>query len=147
MNDFVKRISTGLISGLVAGMLIIGMGGRLAMRIIALLGGQQGGFSWGGTLDVVAFGLITGAISGVIYGMIEKYGFSTKLLNGGLYGILLFVALLVLPIEGKGAAKAFPDLQLSIYLIFGVTLIVYGIILAYAYKRCLRLVTKSNPNR
>lgn len=135
MNLLIKRMANGLVSGLVAGILIVGIGGRLAMRFIALLDGRQGGFSWGGTLDVLVFGLITGGISGCFYGIVEKYIFSNTLLNGVVYGILLFLALLILPISGKGAAKGFPDRQMEIYLIFGVVLVLYGILLAFTFRR------------
>lgn len=134
-NDFKKRISIGLVTGAVVGALIIGIGGRLAMRVIALMAGRQGGFSWGGTFDVITLGLLIGLFSGVVYGFVEKKGFSNYVLNGCLYGTLLFVVLLILPIDGKGAAKGFPEMQTEIYLIFALLLIIYGIGLASLFRR------------
>ena len=131
-------MANGLVAGLVAGILMIGIGGRLAMRFIALLDGRAGGFSWSGTLDIIAFGLITGVISGAFYGMVEKYMFSNKLLKGFAFGLLLYLVLLVLPLSGKGAAKGFPERQMEIYLIFGLVLVLYGILLAFTFKRYLK---------
>lgn len=138
MDKLLKRIFFGLLAGIIAGTLIIGIMGRLAMRVIALMGGLRGGFSWGGTMEVVLLGLIIGAISGAIYALLQYYLFNNKLLTGALYGLLVFAAILLLPIEGKGAAKGFPDLQVPIYLIFGVLLTVYGVLLVFLLEKFVR---------
>lgn len=140
MNNFLKRIGIGLVSGFIGGTVIVGIGGRLAMRSIALLAGRQGGFSWGGTWEVVALGLIIGVLSGIVYAMVEKYGLPNESLNGAIYGIFVFVMLLILPIGGKGAAKGFPDMQPTIYLIFGILLVVYGVLLAFLFKKFMGMV-------
>ncbi|AKA36223.1 hypothetical protein [Flagellimonas lutaonensis] len=138
MSSILKRAFLGFLAGLLAGTLVLGIGGRLAMRGIALMGGLKGGFSWGGTMEVVLLGLIIGAISGTIYGVLSNYLFKNKWSAGGLYGLLAFVAILVLPIEGKGAAKGFPDLQVPISLIFGGLHVVYGVVLAFLFGRMNR---------
>lgn len=130
-----KRIFWGLTSGLLVGTLVIGVGGRIAMRGIAMMGGLKGGFSWGGTLEVVLLGLLIGTISGTIYGLLSNYLFANKWLAGGTYGLLVFIAIVILPIEGKGAAKGFPDLTLEVYLIFGALHLVFGVLLAYLFER------------
>lgn len=139
MNSLKKRLLVGLSAGLVAGTVIIGIGGRIAMRGIAILAGVPGGYSWGGTLDVVAFGLITGIISGVVFGLVEKYAFTNHILTGLLFGVLVFVCLLLLPIDAKGAARGFPELQGEIHLIFGGLLLIYGMALTFIYKWCLKI--------
>jgi len=136
VNDFLRRILIGLVAGLAAGTVIIGIGGRLAMRLITILGGLPGGYSWDGTLEVVMFGLITGIISGVVFGTVERYAFSNRMLTGLVYGALVFGSLVVIPIDAKGAASGFPDLQAAIYLIFGSVLLVYGIALATMFSWC-----------
>lgn len=130
-----KRILIGLSAGLLVGTILIGVGGRFVMRVIALMGGLQGGFSWGGSLEVVLLGLIIGALSGAIYGLLHSYLFSNRWITGTLYGLIVFLAIIVLPIEGKGAAKGFPDLQWAVYLFFGVLHIAYGVVLAFLFDR------------
>ena len=141
LHFFKKRIGIGMGIGFLAGTLILGMGGRLAMRFISIMAGRSGGFSWGGTLDVVLLGLIIGVLSGGVYGFVGKYGFSSVLLNGCLYGLLLFIVVLILPIDGKGAARGFPEMQPAIYFIFATVFVLYGIVLAHFFKKQLN---KSN---
>ena len=84
---------------------------------------------------MVLLGLIIGAISGGIYGLLRKLLFSNTWLSGILLGFLVFIAILVLPIEGKGAARGFPDLKVMIYLIFGVLHLAFGVVLALLFER------------
>ena len=135
LHFFKRNVGIGIVVGLLGGTLILGVGGRLAMRLISIMAGRSGGFSWGGTLDVVLLGLIIGVLSGAIYGFVEKYGFASTLLNGCLYGLLLFVLILILPIEGKGAARGFPEMQPTIYLVFATVFLLYGIVLAHFFRK------------
>lgn len=132
---FLKRLLIGACAGLVSGTFILGIGGRLAMRLIAMLGGLPGGFSWGGSFEVVALGSFIGLLSGAIFGMIEKLGFQKRAYSGLLYGALVFGSIIILPIEGKGAAAGFPKLLLIIYLIFGNLFLLYGWALATLFDR------------
>ena len=71
-------IGVAMLAGLVAGVLVIGLGGRLAMRISGILGGQTaaglltennnvvGEITVGGTL----FLIVSGATYGVLFGML-----------------------------------------------------------------------------
>jgi len=52
--------------GAALGTLILGVGGRLAMRAIALATSGASGFSFGGTLTVVFLGAASGAGAGAI---------------------------------------------------------------------------------
>ncbi len=52
--------------GLGLGALILGLGGRVAMRVIAVATTGTGGFSLGGTGTVVFLGLASGALGGLI---------------------------------------------------------------------------------
>jgi hypothetical protein len=52
--------------GAVLGALILGVGGRIAMRVIATATTGTSGFSLGGTLTVVFLGAASGTVTGVI---------------------------------------------------------------------------------
>ena len=60
-----NRIGAGLVTGAAAGALIGGIGARLAMRVVALLGEGAPSFSIGGTLGILLMGAILGAIGGL----------------------------------------------------------------------------------
>ena len=142
MSNLLKRIGLGLVSGLLVGSVVIGVGGRIAMRCIALLADRQGGFSWGGTIEVIALGAIIGILSGVVYAIVLKYSVANKPFYGAVFGVLVFVMLLILPIAGKSAAKGFPDMQPTIFVIFGTLLVVYGILLALLFKWFMKMFSR-----
>ena len=52
--------------GAALGTLILGVGGRLAMRVIAMATTGATGFSFGGTMTVVFLGAASGAVTGAI---------------------------------------------------------------------------------
>lgn len=130
-----RRILIGMLAGSTAGAVVLGIGGRLAMRMIGVLGGLDGGFSWGGTLEVILLGAIIGGISGGAYDALGRYFDKGRLRAGLLFGLLVYGMVLVLPIEGKGAAKGFPDLQWAVYGIFGALFIVFGIVNVLLVRR------------
>ena len=49
-----RSSGVGIMSGLIAGVLVLGISGRIAMRIVALAGGEEPSFNIGGTLVVLA---------------------------------------------------------------------------------------------
>jgi hypothetical protein len=51
--------------GIAAGIIILGVGGRLLMRGVAVMAGVPPGFSMGGSLEVVISGALYGAIAGL----------------------------------------------------------------------------------
>jgi hypothetical protein len=57
-RQLVRVLVASCLSGLA-----LGLAARLAMRFVALESGMAGGFSAGGSLEVIAFGAIVGARS------------------------------------------------------------------------------------
>ena len=57
----------GVLAGTLLGIVFLGMGGRIAMRAIAVAQGQPQSFSWGGSLTVVMLGAVAGAAIGIIF--------------------------------------------------------------------------------
>lgn len=56
----------GALTGLVLGAFILGIGGRVLMRGLALATGRPAGFSMGGSLEVVASGALYGVLGGLL---------------------------------------------------------------------------------
>lgn len=134
MNRIIKRVLVGLLGGALTGVIILGIGGRLLMRSIMLMAGGEGGFSWGGSLEVVLLGLIVGLISGGVFSLSEKINNHNNLLVGLIFGTLVFLAIILLPIDGKGAASGFPELQWQIYLLFGGLFLLFGLTFSLCYR-------------
>jgi hypothetical protein len=91
-----------LIGGVVAGVLVAGAGGRLAMRLLAVTGGDRaqgriteadevvGEITVGGTIGFLIFGgLFAGVVTAAIYTLLAKW------LPTGWWGALAFAALLL----------------------------------------------------
>ena len=95
-------LGAGILSGMIAGFLVSGIGGRLVMRVIAIVDPNTvTRFSIGGTLFLLlgmgAFGAIFGGFGGLLYVGIRRwlpgsgawkgfaYGLTLLLLTGGLF--------------------------------------------------------------
>lgn len=126
MKEKWKPVTAGLAAGVIAGTLILGIGGRLAMRLIAIISGLPGSHSWGGSLEVVAFGLILGILSGIFFGLVFPYTFTWRLLTGLLFGLLVYGAVVAIPMESMGAIAGFPAHKVPIAWIFGIVFALYG---------------------
>lgn len=133
MRQIFGYILLGILAGLISGTLILGIGGRLMMRTMAVIGGLSGGFSWGGSLEVVILGTLIGLCSGAFMGISFPFSFRNRIVWGLLHGMLAYLMILILPIDGKGAAQGFPDYQLTIHILFGGLFLLYGIGMAFLF--------------
>lgn len=96
-----RMVIMGLLGGMAAGILVGGVGGRLIMRILAMLneektgvmtgnGNLSGDISVGGTLAVVVFvGIVGGLVGGAVYVVIRRWLPGDGLLKGLAYGLVL----------------------------------------------------------
>lgn len=62
-----KILVRAALAGAATGTIVLGIGGRLAMRLAGLLGGRAPVFSWGGSLEVLAAGARYGAAGGLLW--------------------------------------------------------------------------------
>jgi hypothetical protein len=103
--DYLKAgrgICVGLLAGIPAGILVGGIGSRIAMRISALVGGEEiagrltengnsvGEITLGGTAELIFFaGFFPGVFLGPLYQIIRGWLPGPVLVKGVLYGVLL----------------------------------------------------------
>ena len=66
-------LRTDLVRGTVLGLLILGVGGRLLMRVIAHMEGRIPAFTLPGSLTVVFAGTVAGAFAGFIYYLLRRF--------------------------------------------------------------------------
>lgn len=130
-----RKAIIGFAGGMLAGLFVLGIGGRIIMRFIALLAGITPGFGIGGTLEVLAFGLIIGLPSGLIFPFVASYFPGSKFVKGGVYGILVFLTVILLPGEAKKVAFMFPEIFPFTVSIFLALFLVYGVVLATLITR------------
>ncbi len=127
LRHHIKKLTAGLLAGAMVGTVVLGIGGRLIMRIIALIGGVTPGASLGGSLEVIAFGSLTGILAAIGYTLLRRILPGKTWLKGIPLGLLIYVILLVIPFDSKLAAKGFPQLTILIHLLFGGLCVVFGL--------------------
>lgn len=92
-----NELAVGAIAGLGAGTLIGGIGGRLAMRLVALGADLEPGFTLGGTMVIFVVGAIIGLIFGLPYVWLWRRLPLPGRISGFLYGLTLCLVV-VLPL-------------------------------------------------
>jgi hypothetical protein len=97
---FWRSLLTGAIGGVVAGLLVLGPGLRIAMRVVAILDPvRTPEFTVGGTLFIIiGVGAMMGGIFGVI-GNIARVGFNIPSRGAGLVPAVLVILLIGLDSE------------------------------------------------
>ena len=95
--------------GMALGLPILGIGGRIAMRIIAHATNVAPGFSLGGTMTVVSLGVVSGAAGGLIYAILVRVLRDRATLRAVVFGVIL----VLLTLRG---ASPFTPLTLSLFL-------------------------------
>ncbi len=66
-------LRSDLIRGTVLGLIILGIGGRLLMRVIAHMEGRTPVFTASGSVTVVFAGTVAGAFSGLVYHLLRRF--------------------------------------------------------------------------
>jgi len=66
-------LRTDLVRGTLLGLLILGIGGRLLMRVIAHMEGRVPAFTLPGSVAVVFAGTVAGLVAGLIYHLLRRF--------------------------------------------------------------------------
>ena len=105
-----------LLLGALVGTIVLGVGGRIGMRIFAVLDGVNPGFSLGGSLTVVFLGAVWGVGGGLMLWLGRRVFPRSPLLRGlAFWGIWLFLT-----------ARVLNPLSWQRVLVFGPLAIIYG---------------------
>lgn len=129
-----RKAAIGLVAG-IAGGVVLGIGGRAAMRVIALAAGLSPGFSPGGTVEVAVTGLIIGAPGALLFALLRRFFPRRAIPAGALFGALLLAALTVLPPPAARSAAASVDRIGLTLAAFAPVFIAYGILVAWIMGR------------
>jgi hypothetical protein len=84
----------GLLLGAVVGVVVLGVGGRIAMRAIALANNTPRGFSIGGTATVVFLGALSGVGGGVLYALLYLLVPRPRPVRSAVFGVALVLVTL-----------------------------------------------------
>jgi len=129
-----RRLGLALLAGAVAGLVILGIGGRLAMWIIALAIGEPAGFTIGGTTTVLALGALFGTPGGPIALALGRITRSGLVRGAALGGLGLVIALVSVAPRLEGPVTT-PPMVLLVLGLFAAMFLAYGVVLAVAVER------------
>jgi hypothetical protein len=79
----------GLLLGAGVGLVVLGVGGRIAMRAIALANNTPPAFSIGGTTTVVLLGAVSGVGGGLLYALLHLVFPRPRVVRSALFGVVL----------------------------------------------------------
>lgn len=130
-----RRLMIAMGIGGALGALVIGGGGRLVMRMIATLAGLPGGFSTGGTAEVLLYGALIGAAGALVGLALARVGLRSIGL-GLSVGLLTFAGtLLTLPPHIAASVRPFASIMPTVLILFGACFLLYGLVMAAALER------------
>jgi protein-S-isoprenylcysteine O-methyltransferase Ste14 len=106
---------------------VLGAAARLAMRVLAWLSGTAGGFSRGGSVEIVVFGALLGApVALAVFG-IRQWRRWEHAWVGVWVGLALYLAAVVRPSpSAQSALAASPLAGWQIFAIFGAVFLAFG---------------------
>jgi len=98
------------------------------MHAFALATARTGAFTLRGSVTVVLFGAIAGAIGGLLFAMVERFMPQRLWLRGVLFSGLCYLI----------AIPGFRPPQLLVFALFALAFLGYGVVLALAWERVVR---------
>jgi hypothetical protein len=153
VTDMVRVLGFCLLAGVVAGLLAGGVGSRLAMRVVALVGSGHGGelteaqarvgeITVGGTIFLLITGIGAGLLGGLGYFVVRRWIPGRGVWRGLLFGLfLLLVAGSRILDRGNPDFARFVSPSLAIAL-FAVLFLVYGLLVVWLADRWTRAAPK-----
>ena len=106
------------------------------MAVVAFLAGSRSGWTIGGTLEVLALAGLIGGFGGVAFVAIRRHLPQSRVMQGVVYGVVCFLAVVALRLPSVTRSAAAFDRQLAvIVLLFCAVFIAYGVVLAGAVPR------------
>ena len=127
-----RSSGVGIISGLIAGVLVLGISGRIAMRVVALAGGEEPRFTVLGTLAVLAFFGLVSAPLGLAFAAWSRYLPRAGVWGGAGFGVVMFILVAGLTIVRRGGAGNLANHLVSGSALLGGLMVLHGVGLSIA---------------
>lgn len=84
-----RSLRSALILGALVGLVFLGIGGRIAMRVFAMLDGSPSNFSLAGSLPAIFMGAVWGMLGGALLWLGRRQFPASPIARGALFWILL----------------------------------------------------------
>lgn len=129
-----RRLGYAILAGLA-----FGVAARIVMRVIAWTAGSTEAFSWGGSIQVVAMGLLIGAPIALFFLMLRSRLEWKPPWAGVALGASLFTASALRPLpSAQSALTGTADPPLATAALFAALWIGYGLLLEWFHARSAR---------
>lgn len=125
------RILRSSATGALFGAILLGLGGRVVMRLLTMHDGREPGFSFGGTLEIMLYGAIIGLVAGLVFALLPAPLRKNWIASGLIFGLLVYAGtILTLPAHIAGTAAPFSDILPLVLFGFGLCFLAFGLALA-----------------
>lgn len=136
MIDHIRRIALGALAGAALGAILLGFGGRIVMRMLAITIAREPAFSLGGTIEVVAYGAIVGTISGAAFALFRPVLPRRWWAQGVILAALSCAGTIAaLPTHIADTARPFADRMPLVLALFGLCFLTFGLATARVSSR------------
>lgn len=130
-----RSLIRGLLAGSGLGVVLLGGGGRIIIRCLARWDGRSPAFSWGGTIDILAYAGLAGCLAGFGFAALPAMARGRWLSMGLASGMIVYaVTLLTLPAHIAAAAEPFAPIIVGVHLGFGALFASFGAALGRALR-------------
>lgn len=117
----------GALAGAALGALFLGLGGRIVMRILAIIIAREPTFSIGGSLEIIAYGALVGMVSGAVFALARPILPEQWPLGGLLLAAIAYpVTILTLPAHIADTARPFAAMMPTVLALFGFCFLLFG---------------------
>ncbi len=123
-----RSLVVGALSGAVLGVLFLGLGGRIVMRILAVIIAREPAFSLGGSLEIIAYGAIVGTVSGAVFALARPFTPEHWSISGLLLAAIAYAGtILTLPAHIADTARPFAAMMPTVLMLFGLCFLLFGL--------------------
>ena len=126
-----RRFAVSLIAGFIAGIGVLGIGGRVAMRIMAIVAHRETHFGLGATLGIILIGGILGTLASIPFAASRRWLPRSALAAGLTYGTVMFFVLIPsMPASIREEIDALRGFLIPAGILFWAVCTSYAIVLA-----------------
>lgn len=143
---YIRAAGIGVCAGLVAG-LLWGVAARLAMRIMALLGGRSPELTLEGTVIILIVGTFIGIPMGLLFVAIRKYLPGSGAWKGVVFGLLVLFILGYPFYLGPLRGEAVRGHETLAFVMFEGLLVAFGVAIAVMTRRLEVFITRMAGKR
>ena len=150
-----RHVGFATLAGMIAGAIVGGVGGRIAMRVTGFVAGPSvagvtttngnrvGEITLGGTIGVLLVGVALGVLGGLVYAVVEPWLRRLRPWQGVVFGVFLLVAAGISVLDPVNSDfSRFGSAPLNVAM-FGALFLLFGILIAWVFDRLPAIAAQS----